>query len=425
MIEIEKNQERALAVSIFKKGSIQRKTALEYLDELEFLIQTAGAFVVDKIYQELEKTNKSTLMGKGKVEEVTQIISEDKIDVLIFDNELSPAQLRNLERELNVKVIDRSGIILDIFASRAKSGEAKTQVELAQLQYLLPRLTRMWTHLSKQHGGIGTKGPGETQIETDRRLIRNRIELLKNKLIKIEKQDTQKRKSHARMTRFGLVGYTNAGKSTLMKEITGENVYIEDKLFATLDTTIRKFTLPLGQSAMLSDTVGFIRKLPTHLVASFRSTLAEARESDFLLHIVDLSHEFFRDQIKTVNETLKNLDVEMGNMILVFNKIDLLEDEDEFELIKEEFPNSIFVSATKNINIDGLRNLLQEKFDESSSEIEIHIPYEKSHLMSDVYKYSEILKREDTDFGHDLTIRIQEDFRGIFESKFSDHLVDS
>jgi len=425
MIEIEQTQERALAISIFKKGSIQRKIALEYLDELEFLIQTAGAFVVDKIYQELEKTNKSTLMGKGKVEEVAQIITEDKIDMLIFDNELSPAQLRNLERELNVKVIDRSGLILDIFASRAKSNEAKTQVELAQLQYLLPRLTRMWTHLSKQHGGIGTKGPGETQIETDRRLIRNRIELLKNKLIKIEKQDTQKRKSHGGMTRFGLVGYTNAGKSTLMKEITGENVYIEDKLFATLDTTIRKFTLPLGQSAMLSDTVGFIRKLPTHLVASFRSTLAEARESDFLLHIVDLSHEFFRDQITTVNQTLENLDVNMENMILVFNKIDLLDDKDEFELIKEEFPNSIFVSATKKINIGGLRNLLQEKFDESSSEIEIHIPYEKSHLMSDVYKYAEILTREDTDFGHNLTIRIQEDFKGIFESKFSDFLVSS
>ncbi len=421
MIEIHNKKERALAVSIFKKGSIQRKVALEYLDELELLIQTAGAFLVDKIYQELEKRNKSTLMGKGKVQEVAQIIIEDKIDLVVFDDDLSPMQLRNLERELNVKVLDRSGIILDIFASRAHSNEAKTQVELAQLLYLLPRLTRMWTHLSKQHGGIGTKGPGETQIETDRRLIRTRIELLKGKLLKIEKQETQKRKSHSGATRFALVGYTNAGKSTVMKELTGESVYIEDKLFATLDTTIRKFTLPLGQTALLSDTVGFIRKLPTHLVASFRSTLAEARESDFLLHIVDLSHEFFRDQISTVNQTLENLDVDMENMILVFNKIDLLEDKDEFELIKEEFPNSIFVSATQKTNIDGLIDLLQEKFDESSTEHDIHIPYEKSKLLSEVYKHGEVLSRIDTDFGHDLTVRIQSEYQEIFQNKFMEY----
>jgi GTP-binding protein HflX len=422
MIEIEKGKERALIVGCFKKGK-NREFELDNLKEMAFLAETAGAEVVDIIYQEVEKKSVVTLIGKGKVEEIIELIEIEKIDIVVFDDELSPVQIRNLEKSLNKKVLDRSGVILDIFASRAKTKQAKTQVELAQLQYLLPRLTRMWTHLSKQFGGIGTKGPGETQIETDRRLLRNRIEHLKQMLSQISKQNEQKRKGQSKMPRFGLVGYTNAGKSTLMKALTNEDVYIEDKLFATLDTTTRKFTLPLGQDVLLSDTVGFIRKLPAHLVASFESTLAEAKEADFLLHIVDVSNKYFREHIKIVNDTLLKLKIEIEDIILVFNKIDRLEDSDEVAMIKEEFPNSIFISAYKNTNIERLLNLLQNKYNQLSSDFKVMLPYIETKNLNIIYELGEVILRNDNDEGYDLRVRVQSENVGKFSSMFEKYIL--
>lgn len=421
MIDLQNNVERCIIVSAVKKGANKYITN-ELLKEMSLLAETAGAEVIDTVYQELEKNNIATLIGKGKVEEIAELITLEKINLVVFDNELSPIQLRNLEKAFNIKVLDRSGIILDIFASRAKTKQAKTQVELAQLQYMLPRLSRMWTHLSKQFGGIGTKGPGETQIETDRRLIRNRIELLKESLKEISKQNVQKRKNQNRLPRFGLVGYTNAGKSTLMKQITNESVYIEDQLFATLDTTTRKFTLPLGQDALLSDTVGFIRKLPTHLIASFESTLAEAKESDFLLHIIDISNEFFRDQIKIVNETLDKLGIKSDDNIMVFNKIDKLLDNDEFTLIQEEFPNSIFISAYNEKSINELLMLLQNKYNTLSKDIEIFLPYSESNLISKVYQFSEVLMQSNNDEGYVIKLRVQNNSVGSFHNVFSNFI---
>lgn len=422
MIETQSKKERCIIVSAVKKGN-NKSITHELLNEMSLLAETAGAVVIDKIYQEVEKNSVATLIGKGKVEEIVEIVKQDEISLVVFDNELSPVQLRNLEKAFNVKVLDRSGIILDIFASRAKTKQAKTQVELAQLQYMLPRLSRMWTHLSKQFGGIGTKGPGETQIETDRRLIRNRIEHLKDSLKEINKQNIQKRKNQNRLPRFGLVGYTNAGKSTLMKRITKENVYIENQLFATLDTTTRKFILPLGQEALLSDTVGFIRNLPTHLVASFESTLAEAKESDFLLHVVDISNEFFRDQIKTVDDTLKKLGINSENNIMVFNKIDMLEDNDEFTLIQEEYPDSIFVSAYKDLNINELLMLLQNKYDSLSKDFEIKFPYSDSSLLSKVYLLSEVLSQNNDEEGYLIKLRVQNEKVGEFNNIFEKYII--
>lgn len=422
MIETQSKKERCIIVSAVKKGN-NKSITHELLNEMSLLAETAGAVVIDKIYQEVEKNSVATLIGKGKVEEIVEIVKQDEISLVVFDNELSPVQLRNLEKAFNVKVLDRSGIILDIFASRAKTKQAKTQVELAQLQYMLPRLSRMWTHLSKQFGGIGTKGPGETQIETDRRLIRNRIEHLKDSLKEINKQNIQKRKNQNRLPRFGLVGYTNAGKSTLMKRITKENVYIENQLFATLDTTTRKFILPLGQEALLSDTVGFIRNLPTHLVASFESTLAEAKESDFLLHVVDISNVFFRDQIKTVDDTLKKLGINSENNIMVFNKIDMLEDNDEFTLIQEEYPDSIFVSAYKDLNINELLMLLQNKYDSLSKDFEIKFPYSDSSLLSKVYLLSEVLSQNNDEEGYLIKLRVQNEKVGEFNNIFEKYII--
>lgn len=422
MIELEKKHERAYIVSCFKKGN-RRDIEFENMNEMAFLAETAGAEIIDKIYQEVVKKSVGTLIGKGKIEEIKELALIDKIDLIIFDNELSPIQMRNLEKELNIRVLDRSGVILDIFATRAKSKQAKTQVELAQLQYLLPRLTRMWTHLSKQFGGIGTKGPGETQIETDRRLLRTRIDHLKIVLSQISKQNEQKRKGQGKLPRFGLVGYTNAGKSTLMKALTNEDVYIENQLFATLDTTTRKFELPLGQEALLSDTVGFIKKLPTHLVASFESTLAEAKESDFLLHVVDVSHQYFRSQIDTVNETLDRLKIKYEENIIVFNKIDMLEDTDEYSLIKEEFPNSVFISASKGININQLLNLLQNKYNQLSKDFNLLISYSETKLLNTLYDLSEVILRVDSDEGYKLKVRVTNKKVGKFNSIFENHII--
>jgi len=422
MIENHNKIERALAVAVFPKGG-DREKSFEYLDELIFLAETAGVEIVDKIYQELEKPKKSTLVGKGKLEEIHEFILENQLDLVLFDNDLSPTQVRNIEKKLEIKVLDRSALILDIFASRAKTSEAKAQVELAQLKYTLTRLTNMWTHLSKQFAGVGMKGPGETQIETDRRLIKKKIEYLKTKLENIDKQNYEKRKNRHKMPRFALVGYTNAGKSTLMELITQSETYIEDKLFATLDTTVRKFHLLNGKQALLSDTVGFIRKLPSHLIASFRTTLSEAREADFLVHVVDVSHKYFRDHINTVNQTLNTLGISDKNIIIVFNKIDLMEEQEEIVSIKEEYHNSIFISAKRGININAFHQLLQDKYDEYSKNLELFIPYTQSSIVAKLFTIADILEQESDDHGTKYTLKVQNNNQEYFNNTYSEFII--
>src|SRR6201993_4877809 len=314
-------QKRAILIGLITKGQEVAK-AQEYLDELAFLVETDGLIPVKQFTQRLEKPDKSTFVGRGKVTELKEYVKNNDIDVLVFDDELSPSQQRNLEKELERKILDRTYLILEIFASRARTAHASTQVKLAQYQYLLPRLTGMWTHLERQRGGTGTRGgSGEKEIETDRRNIRDRISLLKTQLVNIDKQMATQRKSRGEMIRVALVGYTNVGKSTIMSLLSKSEVFAENKLFATLDTTVRKVVIE-NLPFLLSDTVGFIRKLPHHLVECFKSTLDEVREADILVHVVDISHHNFEDQIRTVNETLKELGAVDKQVITVFNKID-------------------------------------------------------------------------------------------------------
>jgi len=312
--------ERAVLVGLIT-ADIDRKKAEEYLDELAFLVQTAGGVVETRFLQALSTANSKTFVGSGKLEEIRQYVKAAEIDLVVFDDELGPSQIRNLEKMLECKILDRTNLILDIFAKRAQTAHAKVQVELAQYQYLLPRLTRMWTHLERQRGGIGLRGPGETEIETDRRIIRDKIALLKKKLVQIDKQKATQRKNRGKLVRVALVGYTNVGKSTLMNLISRSDIFAENKLFATLDTTVRKVVIE-NLPFLLSDTVGFIRKLPHGLVESFKSTLDEVRESDILVHVVDISHPEFEDQIKTVNETLAEIGAADKPVIMAFNKVD-------------------------------------------------------------------------------------------------------
>ncbi len=370
--------EKAILIGVVTREQ-DKSRAEEYLDELAFLAKTAGANPVKKFLQKLNVPNNKTFLGKGKIEEVRQYAKAEEIELIIFDDDLTPVQLRNIERILECKILDRSNLILDIFASRARTANAKTQVELAQYQYLLPRLTRMWTHLERQKGGIGMRGPGETQIETDRRIIGQKIALLKKKLEKIDKQKTTQRKGRGDMIRVALVGYTNAGKSTLMNQLSKSDVFAEDKLFATLETTIRKVVIG-NLPFLLADTVGFIRKLPHQLVDSFKSTLDEVRESDLLLHIVDISNSNFENQIEVVNQTLAEIDASDKPLILVFNKTDAYsytekEEDDLTPKTKENISleewkntwlskmedNTIFISALNKSNFDNLRNLLYDK----------------------------------------------------------------
>ena len=349
-----------------------RWLAKEYLEELKLLSETAGAVAVGSILQNRPHPDPATYIGAGKLHELKATIAEKKVDILIFDDELAPTQLRNIENVVKIKVLDRSGLILDIFASRAQTAAAKTQVELAQLQYLLPRLTRFWTHLSRQEGGIGTKGPGETQIETDRRLIGRRIALLKQRLEKLDVQRATQRKRREDNIRVALIGYTNAGKSTLMNEMTESWVLAEDKLFATLDSTVRKLTLK-NHDVLLSDTVGFIRKLPHHLIESFKSTLDEVRGSDILLHVVDASGKMIEEYIDVVDTTLKDLGIDGFKKILVFNKIDLMEPADLTEL-RKNYPGAIFVSASRSIGITKLQDRLESLIEEDYVEMDYEIP---------------------------------------------------
>src|ERR1700748_2200961 len=366
-------QERAVLVGVITPNETDER-AKEYLEELQFLVDTAGAETVKTFTQKLQKPDRATFVGSGRLEDIKAFVTEEEIDIVVFDDELTPSQLRNIENELQVKILDRNNLILDIFAGRAQTAQAKTQVELAQLQYLLPRLTRLWTHLERQKGGIGMRGPGESQIETDRRLILNKISLLKEKLKQIDKQNETQRKNRNQLIRVALVGYTNVGKSTIMNMLSKSEVFAENKLFATLDTTVRKVVIE-NVPFLLSDTVGFIRKLPHHLVECFKSTLDEVREADILVHVVDVSHPNFDDQIRTVNETLKELGAVDKQGITIFNKIDaykpieLFEGEEVNPMTLEDFKNSwmaknnspaIFISATKKENIEEFRSMLYE-----------------------------------------------------------------
>ena len=370
-----KENERAVLVGLVTRNQSEQLLT-EYLDELAFLAETAGAVPVKRITQKLDRPDSRTFVGSGKLNEIISFIESNAIDVLIFDDELSPSQQRNLEKTVKIKVLDRNTLILDIFASRARTSHAKTQVELAQYQYILPRLTRMWTHLERQKGGIGMRGPGESQIETDRRIIQDKIALLKEKLRHIDKQMATQRKNRGELVRVALVGYTNVGKSTIMNLISKSEVFAENKLFATLDTTVRKVVLD-QIPFLLSDTVGFIRKLPTQLIESFKSTLDEVREADLLVHVVDISHPSFEDHIRAVNETLKDIGCLDKPTVMVFNKIDAFrytpkEESDLSPLTREnisldEWKRSwmarhndpaIFISATEKENIETFRKLL-------------------------------------------------------------------
>ncbi|MDE7135217.1 MAG: GTPase HflX [Muribaculaceae bacterium] len=368
--------ERTVLVGLITPRQSEAKVN-EYLDELEFLADTAGAVVVKRFTQKVENANPRTFVGKGKLEEIKKYVEDNEIGLVIFDDDLTVKQVANIEKELQVKILDRTSLILDIFARRAQTAIAKTQVELAQYQYLLPRLTRLWTHLERQRGGIGMRGPGETQIETDRRIILDKISRLKQELVAIDKQKSIQRKNRGKLTRVALVGYTNVGKSTLMNLLSKSDVFAENKLFATLDTTVRKVVID-NLPFLLTDTVGFIRKLPTHLVDSFKSTLDEVRDADILVHVVDISHPGFEEQIEVVNKTLQEVcDAKDKPMIMVFNKIDAFtykpKDEDDLTpRTRENIPlaelketwmsrmndNCVFISAKKGTNIDELKDKL-------------------------------------------------------------------
>ncbi|QNF31682.1 GTPase HflX [Adhaeribacter swui] len=370
-----KMQETAVLVAVPSKTQADEKTE-EYLNELAFLTETVGAQTIKRFIQKLDKPDIRTYVGKGKLEEIKAFVTEFQIDMVIFDDDLTPSQVRNLEAELKVKIVDRSLLILDIFALRAKTAQARTQVEMAQYQYFLPRLTNLWTHLSRQKGGVGMRGPGETEIETDRRIVRDKIALLRDKLEKLDKQNYQQRKSRTEMVRVALVGYTNVGKSTLMNLLSKSEVFAENKLFATVDATVRKVVIN-RIPFLLSDTVGFIRKLPTRLIESFKSTLDEIREADLLVHVVDISHPGFEEHMEVVNKTLKEIDSAEKPVLLVFNKIDqyraqeaeelndmgegtekpTLEDLRQTYIAKMHNP-AIFISATDRTNIDTLRDEL-------------------------------------------------------------------
>ncbi len=386
------NEEKAVLIGLVHKDQTEQQVQ-EYLDELSFLAETAGAVTVKRFTQKLQHPDSRTFVGKGKLEEIKKYVHGKDVRIIIFDDELSGAQINNIEKETNVKVIDRSDLILDIFARRAKSAQAKAQVELAQYQYILPRLRGMWKHLERLGGGIGTRGPGESEIETDRRIVRDKITLLRKRLAEIDKQAATQRKDRGEFIRVALVGYTNVGKSTIMNLLSKREVFAENKLFATLDTTTGKVVFD-ATPFLLSDTVGFIRKLPHHLVESFKSTLDEVREADILLHVVDISHPSYEDQLGVVNKTLQELNTFEKPTITIFNKMDLyeantfdewLEESTKKEILEdlrdrwnnETNGNAVFVSALEKTNIDALRKTILEKVREL---YRIRYPYKSEFL---------------------------------------------
>ena len=406
MQELDLKQEKALMVGVIH-GEVDEATAYEHLEELELLAVTAGAEVVGQITQRLNKLNPQFLVGKGKADQIVGQAKELDAQLIIFDDDLSPAQAKNfMNLTDNLKVIDRSAIILDIFRQHAKSREAKTQVELAHLEYLLPRLTRQWTHLERQMGGIGTRaGMGETQIEIDRRLIRTRISKLKKELIKIDQERIIQSRGRQKFFRVALVGYTNAGKSTLMNALSDADVYVQDQLFATLDTTIRQVDINDSHKILLSDTVGFVRKLPHDLVASFRSTLKEVVDADLLLLVLDASSPQVLDHYNTIKNVLEEIAAGDKRNLIVLNKIDLVEDMQVLNQLKQSFPDAVMISALDKLRLDELLKSIQSIMDESFQTVEVDIPFTDGKTISEIQDDMDVLHREYYNEGVRMTIK--------------------
>jgi GTP-binding protein HflX len=410
LIEVVPPVERAILIGAPRKGSADADQLEEHLDELARLVDTAGADVVGRTSQQVATPNSSTLIGEGKVEELRGRVTSTAATLVIFDEELSPVQGANLERELKVRVMDRAEVILDIFSTRTRTAEAKLQVELAQLEYLLPRLARMWTHLSRIRGGIGLRGPGETQLETDRRVIRRKIQHHRGRLRAVERHRETLRSGRQPMLGAALVGYTNAGKSSVLRGLTGErDIFVEDRLFATLDTLTREVDLGSGLKARVTDTVGFIRKLPHHLVASFRATLEEARGADVLLHVVDASHPGWEEQMGVVDQVLGELELADREVVAVFNKADQLEDRSGFEgRVRELYPGSVVVSAVRPGGLEPLRAALSARARTVRPTVRVVVPARDGKRIAEVYRAGEVVGREDTPEGVALTVRMEE-----------------
>ena len=401
---------RAILVGVTLRDALLHETE-EALQELRQLTETAGIEVVCETIQARNVPNPTYFIGEGKVEELKAVVEELEADVIVFDEELTPAQTRNIENTLDIATVDRTGLILQVFAQRALTSEARLQVTLAQLEYALPRLTRMWTHLSRMATGAGSgsgalRGPGETQLEMDRRWIRKHISHVKKELLKVEKRRKVQRQNRAERIKVSLVGYTNAGKSTLFNTLTGENVLAEDKLFATLDSTTRRVSLPQNQTILLSDTVGFIKKLPHQLVASFKATLEEVTEADLLLHIVDISHSESEAQINAVNKVLTELEADEMPTIMVFNKIDQLESEDQLLMLQTRYKNAIPISAQRRDGISELMEALAERFASHGTMINLHIPYKDGKVLDLLYKHGTVLDTEYADEAVHVKARI-------------------
>jgi len=401
VFDVSQNQrERAVLVGVAGRG-VSRYETDDSLDELALLAETAGAEVIDRVVQERARIDATYYIGRGKAEFIGALTGEQKIDVIIFDDDLSPAQAKNLGELMSrsnqlseAKVIDRSGLILDIFARRARSREARTQVELAQLRYLLPRLTRQWTHFSRHVGGIGTRGPGETQLETDRRLIRSRIRHLEKEMEKIERQRDTRRQHRHEIFKVALVGYTNAGKSTLLNALTGADAFVEDQLFATLDPTVRAMPIGDHRNVVLIDTVGFIRKLPHHLVASFKSTLDEVRDADLLLHVIDVTHPTFAAQIDVVNEVLKELGVAEYPRLHVFNKVDALQEKGQIDRLREEYAPAIFISAQRGIFLEELKARIAAFAASETAEMDIDLANSETEMLAKLHTLGRVIQTE-------------------------------
>ena len=396
-----------MLIGLSSQPELPRTLVEEYLAELAFLADTAGADVLRSIIQEKKQPDPATCIGRGKAEELADFVKDEKVDLVIFDDDLSPVQARNLERILECKVLDRTGLILQIFAIRARSSQARTQVELAQLEYLLPRLSGAWTHLSKQKGGIGTKGPGETQIETDRRLVRNRIASLKKKLRAVSLQHDTQTRGRVSVPRVALVGYTNAGKSTLMNALCPEaGAHAENRLFATLDTKTRRLELKINKLVLLSDTVGFIRKLPHTLVESFKSTLDEVLQADFLLHVIDVSHPSFEEQMQVVRQTLTEIGVKHDHIIEVFNKIDALGDPSVLTDLRTRYPDAVFVSAERGINLSVLKECISDHVAREFRVRKVRTHVSNYKLIGYLYDNTEVIDKRYIDEQVYLTIRV-------------------
>ncbi|MCH8012056.1 MAG: GTPase HflX [Candidatus Marinimicrobia bacterium] len=401
-----KELEKALLVGVVQSG-MTADVVEEHLEELAFLAKTAGAEIVGTVTQRMERINPRYYIGSGKAEQIVNQAEELDVQLIIFDDELSPSQVRNFHKlTQSVKVIDRTGLILDVFAQHAQSREAKTQVELAQLQYLLPRLTRMWTHLERQMGGIGTRaGAGETQIEVDRRLVRDRISKLKDELGKIDRERITQSKRRKEAVRVALVGYTNTGKSTLMNALTGSDIFVKDQLFATLDTTVRSLNLDTNHKILLSDSVGFIRKLPHNLIASFRSTLMEVRDADLLLIVMDASSSTIGEQLKTVREVLLSIQAHQNESLLVVNKIDKIEKSSILQNLKTDYQDAIFISALNHLRLDTLQNAIIKVMDKAYQTTTVIFDPKMGKEISSVYQELEVLNMEYREDGVHMTVR--------------------